>query len=169
MDCGRDNSYNEEVFGDGDLDRRDSVEGLECGDNIVVDQTHIGALNENLIFSHVTKDVGGSCVAKVRKVRKFPSLELFSQESLFDDESDKRSMSELGDVIFTTQGIKIIEDLEHSVESAVSRSPFTTEFGSADGNELVLYPRDIRKGISAFSDKCMKFPDEAEIVLFDEV
>ncbi|KAL6581334.1 hypothetical protein OROMI_007257 [Orobanche minor] len=54
------------------------------------------------------------------------------------------------------------------VKSAALRSPFTTEFGSAEGKELVLYPKDIRKGISAFPDECMQWPDEREVLLFDE-
>ncbi|KAL6578474.1 hypothetical protein OROMI_010802 [Orobanche minor] len=139
-----------------------------------------------------------------RKAQKFPSFELLSQESLSDgqhldcgksldiggkeiamvenkaQESSPRSKSHFDDIIFTTQDMKIIEDLEQSVmkkdilakrasvKSVVLRSPYTTNFGSAGCKELVLYPKDIRKGISAFPDECMKFPDVSEVLLFDE-
>ncbi|KAL6566863.1 hypothetical protein OROMI_015267 [Orobanche minor] len=97
-----------------------------------------------------------------------------------EQESSPNSKSHFDDIIFTTQDIKMIEEMEHSVtkedvvskraavKSAVLRSPYTTDFGSADCKELVLYPKDIRKGISAFPDECMKFPDVSEVLLFDE-
>ncbi|KAL6533374.1 hypothetical protein OROMI_027486 [Orobanche minor] len=138
------------------------------------------------------------------KSREFPSFQLLSQDSLSDgqqldceksldivsegnanveneeQESSPNSKSHFDDIIFTTQDIKMIEEMEHSVmkkdvvgkraavKSAVLRSPYTTDFGSADCKELVLYPKDIRKGISAFPDECMKFPNESEVILFDE-
>ncbi|KAL6532253.1 hypothetical protein OROGR_014223 [Orobanche gracilis] len=152
-------------------------------------------------------DVGSNLilVGGVRKVREFPSFELLSQESLSDgqhldsekrldigdegnamveneeqQESSPRSKSHFDDIIFTTQDIVMIDEMEHSVErkdvldkravvrSSVLRSPYTTDFGSAECKELVLYPKDIRKGISAFPDECMKFPDAYEVSLFDE-
>ncbi|KAL6563124.1 hypothetical protein OROHE_005711 [Orobanche hederae] len=97
-----------------------------------------------------------------------------------EQESSPNSKSHFDDIIFTTQDIKMIEEMEHSVtkkdvvgkraavKSAVLRSPYTTDFGSADCKELVLYPKDIRKGISAFPDECMKFPNVSEVLLFDE-
>ncbi|KAL6550039.1 hypothetical protein OROMI_020527 [Orobanche minor] len=89
-------------------------------------------------------------------------------------------MNELDDIVFTTQDIKIIEELEDSlgnhigrgkracVKSAALRSPFTTEFGSAECKELVLYHKDVKKGISAFPDECMQWPDKSDVLLFDE-
>ncbi|KAL6578394.1 hypothetical protein OROMI_010728 [Orobanche minor] len=142
--------------------------------------------------------------SKDRKAREFPSFELLSQESLSDgqhldceksldivgegnanveneeQESSPNSKSHFDDIIFTTQDIKMIEEMEHSVtkkdavgkraavKSDVLRSPYTTDFGSADCKELVLYPKDIRKGISAFPDECMKFSNVSEVLLFDE-
>ncbi|KAL6572746.1 hypothetical protein OROMI_013704 [Orobanche minor] len=96
-----------------------------------------------------------------------------------EQESSPNSKSHFDDIIFTTPDIKMIEEMEHSVmkkdvgkraavKSAVLRSPYTTDFGSADCKELVLYPKDIRKGISAFPDECMKSPNESEVLLFDE-
>lgn len=64
-DCVRDNAYHEEVYGDGDLDCPDSVKCLKSGDSIVVDQTPTSVLNDIPISTHVTKDVGGFCAAKV--------------------------------------------------------------------------------------------------------
>ncbi|KAL6517983.1 hypothetical protein OROMI_033684 [Orobanche minor] len=146
----------------------------------------------------------GYYTPKDPKAREFPSFQLLSQESLSDgqqldceksldivgegnanveneeQESSPNSKSHFDDIIFTTQDIKMIEEMEHSVmkkyvvgkravvKSAVLRSPYTTDFGSADCKELVLYPKDIRKGISAFPDECMKFPNESEVLLFDE-
>ncbi|KAL6514181.1 hypothetical protein OROHE_019168 [Orobanche hederae] len=142
--------------------------------------------------------------SKDQKAREFPSFELLSQESLSDcqhldceksldivgegnanveneEQSSPNSKSHFDDIIFTTQDIKMIEEMEHSVtkkdvvgkraavKSAVLRSPYTTDFGSADCKELILYPKDIRKGISAFPDECMKFPNVSEVLLFDEV
>ncbi|KAL6524455.1 hypothetical protein OROHE_016126 [Orobanche hederae] len=89
-------------------------------------------------------------------------------------------MNELDDIVFTTQDIKIIEELEDSlgnhigrgkracVKSAALRSPFTTEFGSAECKELVLYHKDVKKGISAFPDECMQWPNKSDVLLFDE-
>ncbi|KAL6542813.1 hypothetical protein OROHE_010333 [Orobanche hederae] len=148
----------------------------------------------------------GSKGNKVRKVREFPSFELLSQESLSDGqhldseksldiggegnamvENEEQMSKVLGarvifdDIIFTTQDIVMIEEMEHRVKkkdvlgkstvvrSAVLRNPYTTDFGSADCKELVLYPKDIRKGISAFPDECMTFPDASEVSLFDEL
>ncbi|KAL6575125.1 hypothetical protein OROMI_012410 [Orobanche minor] len=120
------------------------------------------------------------------KAREFPSFQLLSQDSLSDgqqldceksldivgegnanveneeQESSPNSKSHFDDIIFTTQDIKMIEEMEHSVmkkdvvgkraavKSAVLRSPYTTDFGSADCKELVLYPKDIRKGVYKF-------------------
>ncbi|KAL6580959.1 hypothetical protein OROMI_006882 [Orobanche minor] len=96
------------------------------------------------------------------------------------EELVSKTMCEMDDIVFTTHNIKIIEELEESVgkhkvrgkracvKSVALRSPFTTEFGSAEGKELVLYPNDIRKGISAFPDECMQWPDEREVLLFDK-
>ncbi|KAL6497678.1 hypothetical protein OROHE_027058 [Orobanche hederae] len=131
--------------------------------------------------------------SKDRKAREFPSFELLSHDSLSDgqhldceksldivgegnanveneeQESSPNSKSYFDDIIFTTQDIIMIEEMEHSVtkkdvvgkraavKSAVLRSPYTTDFGSADCKELVLYPKDIRKGISAFPDECINF------------
>ncbi|KAL6538932.1 hypothetical protein OROMI_025258 [Orobanche minor] len=153
----------------------------------------------------VARDLEGKNLgSKDPKAREFPSFQLLSQESLSDgqqldceksldivgegnanveneeQESSPNSKSHFDDIIFTTQDIKMIEEMEHSVmkkdvvgkraavKSAVLRSPYTTDFGSVDCKELVLYPKDIRKGISAFPDECMKFPNESEILLFDE-
>ncbi|KAL6530326.1 hypothetical protein OROHE_014679 [Orobanche hederae] len=97
-----------------------------------------------------------------------------------EQESSPNSKSHFDDIIFTTQDIIMIEEMEHSVtkkdvvgkraavKNAVLRSPYTTDFGSADCKELVLYPKDIRKGISAFPDECMIFPNVSEVLLFDE-
>ncbi|KAL6584253.1 hypothetical protein OROMI_003542 [Orobanche minor] len=153
----------------------------------------------------VARDLEGKKLgSKDPKAREFPSFQLLSQESLFDgqqldceksldivgegnanveneeQESSPNSKSHFDDIIFTTQDIKMIQEMEHSVmkkdvvgkraavKSAVLRSPYTTDFGSVDCKELVLYPKDIRKGISAFPDECMKFPNESEVLLFDE-
>ncbi|KAL6578462.1 hypothetical protein OROMI_010790 [Orobanche minor] len=152
----------------------------------------------------VARDLEGKKQLADPKAREFPSFQLLSQDSLSDgqqldceksldivgegnanveneeQESSPNSKSHFDDIIFTTQDIKMIEEMEHSVmkkdvvgkraavKSAVLRSPYTTDFGSADCKELVLYPKDIRKGISAFPDECMKFPNESEVLLFDE-
>ncbi|KAL6586514.1 hypothetical protein OROMI_001502 [Orobanche minor] len=160
-----------------------------------------GILAVNVVSNVISSVVRGS---KDPKAREFPSFQLLSQESLSDgqqldceksldivgegnanveneeQESSPNSKSHFDDIIFTTQDIKMIEEMEHSVmkkdvvgkraavKSAVLRSPYTTDFGSVDCKELVLYPKDIRKGISAFPDECMKFPNESEVLLFDE-
>ncbi|KAL6572190.1 hypothetical protein OROMI_013148 [Orobanche minor] len=157
-----------------------------------------GKKQSDVVSNVISGVVRGS---KDQKAREFPSFELLSQESLSDgqhmdceksldivgegnadveneeQESSPNSKSHFDDIIFTTQDIKMIEEMEHSVtkkdvvgkraavKSAVLRSPYTTDFGSADCNELVLYPKDIRKGISAFPDECMKFPNVSEVLL----
>ncbi|KAL6554112.1 hypothetical protein OROMI_019785 [Orobanche minor] len=101
-------------------------------------------------------------------------------ESSHKEDLATGTMNELDDIVFTTQDIKIIEELEDSlgnhigrgkracVKSAALRSPFTTEFGSAECKELVLYHKDVKKGISAFPDECMQWPDKSNVLLFDE-
>ncbi|KAL6506296.1 hypothetical protein OROGR_024477 [Orobanche gracilis] len=130
-------------------------------------------------------DAGSNLISvggKENKVRK--SLDIGGEGNAMveneEQESSPRKKSHFDDIIFTTQDIVMIEEMEHSVErkdvlgkrtvvrSAVLRSPHTTDFGSAECKELVLYPKDIRKGISAFPDECMKFPDAYEVSLFDE-
>ncbi|KAL6503229.1 hypothetical protein OROHE_023858 [Orobanche hederae] len=157
-----------------------------------------GKKQSDVVSNVISGVVRGS---KDQKAREFPSFELLSQESLSngqhldceksldivgegnanveneEQESSPNSKSHFDDIIFTTQDIKMIEEMEHSVtkkdvvgkraavKSAVLRSPYTTDFGSADCKELVLYPKDIRKGISAFPDECMKFPNVSEVLL----
>ncbi|KAL6569665.1 hypothetical protein OROMI_014179 [Orobanche minor] len=137
--------------------------------------------------SHKEEDVGvvekvSDEVKSSHKEQEVGVVEKASDEvkSSHKEELVSKTMCDMDDIVFTTQDIKIIEELEESVgkhkvrgkracvKSAALRSPFTTEFGSTEGKELVLYPKDIRKGISVFPDECMQWPDEREVLLFDE-
>ncbi|KAL6530060.1 hypothetical protein OROMI_028705 [Orobanche minor] len=113
------------------------------------------------------------------KAREFPSFQLLSQDSLSagqqldceksldivgegnanveneEQESSPNSKSHFDDIIFTTQDIKMIEEMEHSVMKK-----------DVVGKRAAV--KNIRKGISAFPDECMKFPNESEVLLFDE-
>ncbi|KAL6546965.1 hypothetical protein OROMI_022686 [Orobanche minor] len=121
-------------------------------------------------------------VEKEPIIQEYPSFDLLCEgkSKCPEDEADMTSSNLMDDIIFSTQDIKIIDALEKSVGkvvtrgkravvmSSVCRSPFTTEFGSAECKEIVPYSKDIRKGLCAFPLECLKMPERHEIEMFEQ-
>ncbi|KAL6564249.1 hypothetical protein OROMI_015699 [Orobanche minor] len=121
-------------------------------------------------------------VEKEPIIQEYPSFDLLCEgkSKCPEDEADMTSSNLMDDIIFSTQDIKIIDALEKSVGkvvtrgkravvmSSVCRSPFTTEFGSAECKEIVPYSKDIRKGLCAFPLECLKIPERHEIEMFEQ-
>ncbi|KAL6505635.1 hypothetical protein OROHE_023014 [Orobanche hederae] len=121
-------------------------------------------------------------VEKEPIIQEYPSFELLCEgkSKCPEDEADMTSSNLMDDIIFSTQDIKIIDALEKSVGkvvtrgkravvmSSVCRSPFTTEFGSAECKEIVPYSKDIRKWLCAFPLECLKMPERHEIEMFEQ-
>ncbi|KAL6502431.1 hypothetical protein OROHE_024436 [Orobanche hederae] len=121
-------------------------------------------------------------VEKEPIIQEYPSFDLLCEgkSKCPEVEADMTSSNLMDDIIFSTQEIKIIDALEKSVGkvvtrgkravvmSSVCRSPFTTEFGSAECKEIVPYSKDIRKGMCAFPLECLKMPERHEIEMFEQ-
>ncbi|KAL6548038.1 hypothetical protein OROHE_009743 [Orobanche hederae] len=121
-------------------------------------------------------------VEKEPIIQEYPSFDLLCEgkSKCPKDEADMTGSNLMDDIIFSTQDIKIIDALEKSVGkvvtrgkravvmSSVCRSPFTTEFGSAECKEIVPYSKDIRKGLCAFPLECLKMPERHEIEMFEQ-
>ncbi|KAL6572754.1 hypothetical protein OROMI_013712 [Orobanche minor] len=121
-------------------------------------------------------------VEKEPIIQEYPSFDILCEgkSKCPEDEADMTSSNLMDDIIFSTQDIKIIDALEKSVGkvvtrgkravvmSSVCRSPFTTEFGSAECKEIVPYSKDIRKGLCAFPLECLKIPERHEIEMFEQ-
>ncbi|KAL6564126.1 hypothetical protein OROMI_015579 [Orobanche minor] len=119
-------------------------------------------------------------VEKEPIIQEYPSFDLLCEgkSKCPEDEADMTSSNLMDDIIFSTQDIKIIDALEKSVGkivtrgkravvmSSVCRSPFTTEFGSAECKEIVPYSKDIR--LCAFPLECLKMPERHEIEMFEQ-
>ncbi|KAL6578839.1 hypothetical protein OROMI_009055 [Orobanche minor] len=121
-------------------------------------------------------------VEKEPIIQEYPSFDLLCEgkSKCPEDEADMTSSNLIDDIIFSTQDIKIIDALEKSVGkvvtrgkravvmSSICRSPFTTEFGSAECKEIVPYSKDIRRGLCAFPLECLKMPERHETEMFEQ-
>ncbi|KAL6515136.1 hypothetical protein OROHE_018768 [Orobanche hederae] len=121
-------------------------------------------------------------VEKEPIIQEYPSFDLLCEgkSKCLEDEADMTSSNLMDGIIFSTQDIKIIDALEKSVGkvvnrgkravvmSLVCRSPFTTEFGSAECKEIVPYAKEIRKGLCAFPLERLRMPERHEIEMFEQ-
>ncbi|KAL6579100.1 hypothetical protein OROMI_009316 [Orobanche minor] len=173
-----------------------SIKATPCSDgvssqknNAVLDKTISNAQNTNAqnvaTEKFEARDQPRDEAANVEKepiIQEYPSFDLLCEgkSKCPEDEADMTGSNLMDDIIFSTQDIKIVDALEKSVGkvvtrgkhavvmSSVCRSPFTTEFGSAECKEIVPYSKDIRKRLCAFPLECLKMPERHEIEMFEQ-
>ncbi|KAL6513773.1 hypothetical protein OROMI_034532 [Orobanche minor] len=82
----------------------------------------------------------------------------------------KNIQLEVDDVVDTQKGEEnnATRSKRNCSKSAICRSPFTTNFGSAECKDIVLFEKKIQKGVSTFADNCLHVHSKEEMKFFDE-